>query len=132
MNRYDKDTQFTIEQRPQQRPNDPRIDEMVPGNAEDPTGECDHPQSAHCQCASNELSHYPLDAEWPDDSYGIGRPQTILLSTGGPASRVAVDLEGDNHQLEVSNWGMPWTSINSQLSFDQHAALVDFVDYFEL
>lgn len=53
----------------------------------------------------------------------------ILLSTGGPASRIYGTLDGhggvENFQIEVQDWGIPWQSC-SVLTDEQEELIRDY------
>lgn len=58
----------------------------------------------------------------------------ILLGTGGPAVRIVGELsphmEPESADLQVQDWGTPWTSFGHMVTSKQREALLQFVSCF--
>jgi hypothetical protein len=80
----------------------------------DSAGECNSREEAEQRIQEDALS-VEVRSEWhaPGDANGVQDAEfMILLSTGGPASRIRGELsngEPDRAWLEVQDWGTPWT-----------------------
>lgn len=69
---------------------------------------------------SEEIAQYPLSVQIRSDWHDPGADSDpgeyeILLTTGGPALRIAGDLdrhEPTNARMEWQDWGTPWTELH--------------------
>jgi len=86
---------------------------------ESAAGECTSREDAEQRIQDDALS-VEVRSEWhsPGDANGIGNGEfQILLSTGGPASRIMGELrDGEPHRawLEVQDWGTSWTHYHEE------------------
>ena len=69
----------------------------------------------------------------PGDNEGAKATEyMILLSTGGPASRIVGDLseygEPENARLQVQDWFTPWTDVNT--TTEQDDKLLEYCLFF--
>lgn len=83
---------------------------------EEVAGECTSREDAEQRIQEDALSVEVRSGwYWPFDTESARQPEEfcILLSTGGPASRIRGELdahgEPDRAWLEVQDWGTPWT-----------------------
>ena len=83
------------------------------------------------------MDEYPLEVEVRSDWHNPGEKESpgeyyILLSTGGPATRITGDL--DEHgspssaRIECQDWFTPWTYVSTSTEEDE--ALVKFAQHF--
>jgi hypothetical protein len=103
-------------------PNDPRDNYALacPDEAEelaelaDAAGECESREDAEQRIQEDALS-VEVRSEWhtPGDANGVENAEfTILLSTGGPATRIVGELsngEPVRAWIEAQDWFKPWT-----------------------
>ena len=99
----------------------------------------DHPQEVEGETFEDEgqvlerLGELPLEVSHRAGWFPPGEPGqadlaqvSILLTTGGPACRVLIDLEEDTAQLQVQDWGTPWTAV--EITPDQEEGLARFAE----
>jgi hypothetical protein len=91
--------------------------------------------------ASDRIYEYPLSvlvrSGWYSPGWGIDARSAveyeILLSTGGPASRIIGDLDEysmvTSARFEFQDWFKPWTPARN-LSVEQDAAILEFAEQF--
>jgi hypothetical protein len=84
---------------------------------EEAAGDCESADDARTRIEEDALS-VEVRGDWHsiDDQSGLDEPTEfkILLSTGGPASRIRGELsdgEPSRAWLEVQDWGTPWTQV---------------------
>lgn len=83
---------------------------------EEAAGECSSREDAETRIQEDALS-IEVRGDWYDISSAFPPDKTptefcILLSTGGPATRIRGELDGgepSRARLEVQDWGTPWT-----------------------
>jgi hypothetical protein len=82
----------------------------------------DQTDSEVYEAAREAIEHDPLSIEVRSDWREVGEPDStpceyrILLSTGGPATRIVGELdnaEPSSACLQVQDWGTPWTEVAS-------------------
>ena len=87
------------------------VDELV--ELESAAGECAEREDAYQRIQDDALS-VEIRSSWQSVGETLKATEfCILLSTGGPASRIVGELdehgEPDRAWLEVQDWGTPWT-----------------------
>ena len=114
------------------------LDEAVEIDAD----QYDHLEEGEIECMRHEGLSYWMDeacievtnrGEWSAGSEPEVDQVVVLFSTGGPATRVVIDLDRKIAWVEVQDWATPWDDIDehygSRLTRDCVSMLLEYADF---
>lgn len=82
---------------------------------EEAAGDCEDREYAERRIQEDALS-VELSGTWEPGSTPVADKAIILLSTGGPATRIICELDDNmtpqRAYLEAQDWGTPWTHVH--------------------